>query len=126
MKIHISHSTKVLLESAPYHVVERGKIEIKGKGEMKTYFVLYKVDMHGNPIKSKFMEVLEKYSKNKAVTNEAARKDSSLSSFDQTPRPNASTTGFTLTNSSSFDKTDVNVNYGLVRKQQQPTTQNCI
>lgn len=64
MKIHISHSTKVLLETRPYTVVERGHIEIKGKGEMKTYFVLHKLDDKGNPIKCKFMEVFENY-KNK-------------------------------------------------------------
>lgn len=61
MKIHISHSTKVLLENRPYTVTERGKIEIKGKGEMKTYFVVNKLDDHGKPIKFQYLEVMEKF-----------------------------------------------------------------
>ena len=61
MKIHISHSTKVLLESRPYVVVERGKIEIKGKGEMKTYFLLHRLDERGNPVKMQFMDVIEQF-----------------------------------------------------------------
>ena len=43
MKIHISEFTKTLLPTANYDIVERGKIEVKGKGEMKTYFVLGKI-----------------------------------------------------------------------------------
>ncbi|GLV35342.1 Guanylyl cyclase at 88E [Carabus blaptoides fortunei] len=38
MKIHISQSTKELLTSA-YHVAERGEIQVKGKGAMKTYWL---------------------------------------------------------------------------------------
>jgi hypothetical protein len=73
MKIHISHSTKVLLDGRPYSIVERGKIEIKGKGEMKTYFVLNKVDENGKPIKCKFMEVFEKYKTNASPAKNGMR-----------------------------------------------------
>ncbi|XP_075234102.1 soluble guanylate cyclase 88E-like [Lycorma delicatula] len=38
MKIHISQSTKDLLPSN-YHVKERGEIQVKGKGAMKTYWL---------------------------------------------------------------------------------------
>ncbi|XP_018579643.1 soluble guanylate cyclase 88E [Anoplophora glabripennis] len=38
MKIHISQSTKELLPP-PYRVKERGEIQIKGKGTMKTYWL---------------------------------------------------------------------------------------
>lgn len=66
MKIHISHTTKQLLETKPYKMVERGKLEIKGKGEMKTYFVLSKLDEDGRSIKCPFMEVFEQYKLHKA------------------------------------------------------------
>ena len=58
MKIHISESTKSQIETFPYKIVERGKVEIKGKGEMKTYFILCKLDKQGNPIKLNF-EMIE-------------------------------------------------------------------
>jgi hypothetical protein len=61
MKIHISHSTKVMIEHRPYKIVERGKIDVKGKGEMKTYFVLCKVDEDGKSIKCPFMEIFEQF-----------------------------------------------------------------
>ena len=51
MKIHISESTKALLDQNLYKIVERGLLEVKGKGEMKTYFVEAKLDDNGNPIK---------------------------------------------------------------------------
>ncbi|XP_033322486.1 guanylyl cyclase at 88E isoform X1 [Megalopta genalis] len=38
MQIHISHSTRELL-SPSYKVKERGEIEVKGKGTMKTYWL---------------------------------------------------------------------------------------
>lgn len=38
MKIHISQMTKKMLPKK-YSVVERGEIEIKGKGSMKTYWL---------------------------------------------------------------------------------------
>jgi hypothetical protein len=59
MKIHISESTKSFLEKRSYKVVERGKIEIKGKGEMKTYFVLSRFDKRGNEVKCSLMDVFE-------------------------------------------------------------------
>lgn len=60
MKIHISESTKSLIENCPYQITERGKVEIKGKGEMKTYFVLSKLDKHGKPIKLSFEMIASK------------------------------------------------------------------
>ncbi|KAL5006686.1 hypothetical protein ScPMuIL_015492, partial [Solemya velum] len=42
MKIHISETTKVDLECHPYIVQERGTISVKGKGIMKTYWLLGK------------------------------------------------------------------------------------
>ncbi|XP_055636831.1 soluble guanylate cyclase 88E isoform X2 [Toxorhynchites rutilus septentrionalis] len=41
MKIHISQSTKNFLPSN-YHVSERGEIDVKGKGTMKTYWLDYR------------------------------------------------------------------------------------
>ncbi|KAF5301430.1 hypothetical protein FQA39_LY02159 [Lamprigera yunnana] len=38
MKVHISHSTKELLPTS-YRVRERGEIQVKGKGNMKTYWL---------------------------------------------------------------------------------------
>jgi len=72
MKIHISQSTKAMLNPKNYKVVERGKIEVKGKGEMKTYFVLTKRDQDGKSVKMSFEEVLEEYQKQhgKPIENE--------------------------------------------------------
>lgn len=38
MKIHISESTKVLI-GPKYKIIERGEIDVKGKGTMKTYWL---------------------------------------------------------------------------------------
>ena len=35
MRLHISQSTKALLKEKNYRIVERGKLEIKGKGKRK-------------------------------------------------------------------------------------------
>ena len=35
MRLHISQSTKALLNEKNYRIVERGKLEIKGKGKIK-------------------------------------------------------------------------------------------
>lgn len=67
MKIHISQSTKVLLTNKRYRIVERGKIEIKGKGEMKTYFVQSKLDEDGKSIKCPFMEIYEEIKRNEEL-----------------------------------------------------------
>lgn len=56
MKIHISQNTKNFIEGLSYKIVERGKIEVKGKGEMKTYFVLSKLDKDGKTVKYPIME----------------------------------------------------------------------
>lgn len=41
MKIHISETTRNFLSDA-YKVAERGEIEVKGKGSMKTYWLEYR------------------------------------------------------------------------------------
>lgn len=41
MKIHISETTRSFLSSA-YRVSERGEIEVKGKGSMKTYWLEFR------------------------------------------------------------------------------------
>jgi hypothetical protein len=63
MKIHISEHTKLLLNQQLYDIVERGKIEVKGKGEMKTYFILGKIGEDGKPIVCPFMQILEDHKK---------------------------------------------------------------
>ena len=63
MKIHVSEHTKLLLNSQEYDIVERGKIEVKGKGEMKTYFILGKIGADGQPIICPFMQILEDHKK---------------------------------------------------------------
>lgn len=47
MKIHISESTKKFLP-ANYKVTERGEIEVKGKGNMKTYWLEFR-EKRGSP-----------------------------------------------------------------------------
>lgn len=69
MKIHISEYTRNLIQTKPYKIVERGKVEIKGKGEMKTYFVLSKVDEDGKSIKCPFMEIFEEYKSHQNDSN---------------------------------------------------------
>ncbi|XP_070565560.1 soluble guanylate cyclase 88E-like [Ptychodera flava] len=39
MKIHISQVTKDYLAGGPYEITERGMLQVKGKGEMKTYWL---------------------------------------------------------------------------------------
>jgi guanylate cyclase, other len=48
MKIHISESTKKFLPSN-YKVTERGEIEVKGKGSMKTYWLEFR-EKRGSPV----------------------------------------------------------------------------
>ncbi|XP_037640570.1 soluble guanylate cyclase gcy-31-like [Sebastes umbrosus] len=45
MQIHISQTTKDHLEHEPYSIEERGKIFVKGKGYMKTYWLKGKRDL---------------------------------------------------------------------------------
>jgi hypothetical protein len=62
MKIHVSISTKLLLEKTnKFKIVERGTVQVKGKGEMKTYFVECKLDDDGKPIELAFMHAYEDY-----------------------------------------------------------------
>ncbi|OWF53088.1 soluble guanylate cyclase 88E-like [Mizuhopecten yessoensis] len=39
-KIHISETTKCEVDTMPYKIEERGSVEVKGKGHMKTYWLL--------------------------------------------------------------------------------------
>ena len=71
MKIHVSENNKSLLKSTKYSMTERGKIQIKGKGEMKTYFVLARLDERGHEIKAKYEETLKEWKKNNADVPEA-------------------------------------------------------
>ncbi|XP_011301082.1 soluble guanylate cyclase 88E [Fopius arisanus] len=48
MQIHISQSTKELL-SPSYKVKERGEIQVKGKGSMKTYWLEKRISRMNNP-----------------------------------------------------------------------------
>lgn len=83
MKIHISHSTTSLLNTNRYHIVERGKLEVKGKGEMKTYFVLNLKDDKGNVLKCPFQEILDDYQKKNPhkVMMESVAKDKNEQKF---------------------------------------------
>lgn len=63
MKIHISEATKVLLPENKYCVIERGKIEVKGKGVMKTYFILNKKSTNGEDMICPFMSLCDEYKK---------------------------------------------------------------
>ncbi|XP_062322192.1 soluble guanylate cyclase 88E-like [Osmerus eperlanus] len=45
MQIHISQTAKDHLEHEPYIIEERGKIFVKGKGQMKTYWLKGKKDL---------------------------------------------------------------------------------
>lgn len=59
MKIHISHSTKSLL-GPNYIVSERGEIEVKGKGSMKTYWLDEREHRRKlSPILRKQMEIIQ-------------------------------------------------------------------
>ncbi|XP_049288276.1 soluble guanylate cyclase 88E isoform X1 [Anopheles funestus] len=63
MRIHISESTKNLL-SSNYRVSERGEIDVKGKGTMKTYWLDYRenrppLQLLDEDIKSPSIEYIE-------------------------------------------------------------------
>ncbi|KAH9513755.1 Soluble guanylate cyclase 88E, partial [Bulinus truncatus] len=50
MKIHISETTKKELENYPYVVENRGSIDVKGKGQMKTYWLISKKEISENDL----------------------------------------------------------------------------
>jgi hypothetical protein len=82
MKIHISEATKALLPENDYSIVERGKIEVKGKGVMKTYFVLNKKDANGEAVICPFMKLMEEYKRlNGDVQEEVIPKDEKHAGF---------------------------------------------
>ena len=68
MKIHISQATKTLVQAKNYKIVERGTISVKGKGEMKTYFVEGKTDSNGNLLRMPYENVYEEYQRSSGVT----------------------------------------------------------
>ncbi len=51
----------MFLDKKKYKVVERGTLEIKGKGDMKTYFVTNKLDDDGKSIDAEYFSVYEEY-----------------------------------------------------------------
>lgn len=85
MKIHLSHSTMILLNTAKYTLVERGKLQVKGKGEMKTYFCLGRKDAKGEQIRSAFEDILEDYAKkNPHLVNNVNIKEPEAEKFTKT------------------------------------------
>lgn len=86
MKIHISQSTMALMSHDRYNVVERGKLEVKGKGEMKTYFVQSRNDSQGKPIRCPFQDILEDYARKNPhkVTEEVSSKKEMEQKFTKT------------------------------------------
>jgi hypothetical protein len=65
MKIHISSVTATVLKNKPYLISERGTIEVKGKGSMKTYYVTSKLTKTGEPIVLPYETILAEYEKQK-------------------------------------------------------------
>ncbi len=85
MKIHLSHSTMTLLNANKYVLVERGKMQVKGKGEMKTYFCLAKKDERGKQIRCPFEDILEDYAKkNPHLVNKIQEKEPEAEKFTKT------------------------------------------
>lgn len=85
MKIHISEATRILLPERNYNIVERGKIEVKGKGTMKTYFVLNKKNENGEAVVCPFMSLMEEYKKrNGDLFEEIIPKDEKHAGFTAT------------------------------------------
>ncbi|CAH1256862.1 GUCY1B3 [Branchiostoma lanceolatum] len=78
MHIHISETTKAHLEEEPYLLVERGTVTIKGKGEMKTYWLKEKVgDQTGEALDTPF---LANSSENES--DDGSRDSSRISSYN--------------------------------------------
>lgn len=85
MKIHLSGSTMALLNTARYALVERGKMQVKGKGEMKTYFCLARKDAKGEQIRCAFEDILEDYAKkNPHLVNQVLTKEPEAEKFTKT------------------------------------------
>ena len=59
MKIHISETTKKELDEYPYQVKFRGEITVKGKGSMKTYWLLGRDDNPRKGPKCPFQKLME-------------------------------------------------------------------
>ena len=49
------------MDKKKYKVVERGTLEIKGKGDMKTYFVTNKLDEDGKSIDAQYLSAFEEF-----------------------------------------------------------------
>lgn len=60
MKIHISESTKTFLPNT-YEVEERGEIDVKGKGNMKTYWLESRNDMKKEKKVNQSQEVISNH-----------------------------------------------------------------
>ena len=74
MKIHVSENTKNLLKSTKYKLRERGKMQVKGKGEMKTYFVLARLDERGQEITQNYQVIMDEWKKNHGDSSQPAAK----------------------------------------------------
>lgn len=85
MKIHLSGSTMALMNTAKYALVERGKMQVKGKGEMKTYFCLARKDAKGEQIRCAFEDILDDYAKkNPHLVNQVNVKEPEAEKFIKT------------------------------------------
>jgi hypothetical protein len=84
MRIHISESTRLLIEDQPYEIVERGKICVKGKGEMKTYFVLNRFNAKGQPVVCPFMEIFQEQKNKKSMSNNYKSTDVDIDDLEDT------------------------------------------
>lgn len=84
MKIHISATTMGLLNTNKYTLVERGKLEVKGKGEMKTYFILSRKDDMGNVMRCPFQDILAEYEKKNPAKISILDKKEAQQKFIQT------------------------------------------
>ena len=86
MKIHVSENTKNLLKSTKYKLRERGKMQVKGKGEMKTYFVLARLDERGQEITQNYQVIMDDWKKSHGdsppTAAKSAKKPETFSSID--------------------------------------------
>ena len=114
MKIHVSMSTKILLEKTKkFKIVERGTVELKGKGEMKTYFVECKLDEDGKSIELPYSQVYEDYD----LVKEDDKYDKKGAGFKLLGEEE---------NNKNEAKTEINNDLSKIEIQNSPTEQNII
>ncbi|XP_056300662.1 soluble guanylate cyclase 88E-like [Pseudoliparis swirei] len=90
MQIHISQTTKDHLEHEPYNIDERGKIFVKGKGYMKTYWLKGKRDLSfKTPAEIRYsseQKVSDDKSSNSSISTNAKCMGSNLNIGSSEPR----------------------------------------